>query len=237
VKVLDVRIDSLPEDQLSATIAGILESNRFHHLCTVNPEFLVLSQKNDDFKKCLNASHLNICDGFGITFWTKILYNKNIVRIPGVEVATLVCAQAEKLGKSVYLLGGFGVTPRAIDYLKSQFPTLKIAGHQDGSPEELNQDIIDTQPEIILVAFGAPTQELWLQEYGKKIPSCKLGIGIGGTFDFWSGKVKRAPTLMRKLGIEWLWRLMMEPIKRGKRIYTAVVVFSWLMILERFKLR
>lgn len=233
MKILNVQIDSLSPEKLRTNIQNVLQGERFQQIATVNPEFLVASTKNKEFKKCLNSNHLNICDGFGISFWTKILYKKKIVRIPGVELAEMVCQLAEKEQKSVYLLGGFGVTQPAIDYLKNKFPSLIIAGHQDGNPAELSKSIIDAQPDIIFVAFGAPKQEFWLQEHGPNIPNCKLGIGIGGTFDFWAGKVKRAPKMFQKLGIEWLWRLLQEPLKRGKRIYTAVVVFSVLVIRER----
>jgi len=233
VKLLDVRIDSYSEKILMAKIRDILRGNAFHQIATVNPEFLVAAQKNKKFKERLNHNQLNICDGFGITFWTKFLYNKKIIRIPGVELAEMICKLAEKEKKSVYLLGGFGVTEAATHYLVSKFPNLKIAGHQDGKKDELHADIISAKPDIILVAFGAPAQEFWIAEHGPNIANLKLGIGIGGTFDFWAGKVKRAPKLFQRLGLEWLWRLMMEPLKRGKRIYTAVIEFSMLVIKEK----
>jgi N-acetylglucosaminyldiphosphoundecaprenol N-acetyl-beta-D-mannosaminyltransferase len=83
-----------------------------------------------------------------------------------------------------------------------------------------------------LVAFGAPKQEIWLSEKGRKITSLKLGIGVGGTFDFWAGKIKRAPILWRKIGLEWLWRLIQEP-QRWRRIFNAIVVFPYRVIQEK----
>lgn len=237
MKLLNVRIDSLDKAALMTEIDRILAGKSFQHLATVNPEFLVEAHKNIDFEKCLNHCKLNICDGFGITLWTKILYKKNIPRTPGVEVAEMIVAQAAKNGQSVYLLGGFGVTTAAVAYLQDKFPTLKIAGHQDGHPDELPSDVVAAQPDVILVAFGAPKQEFWLAKYGSQIPNLKLGVGIGGTFDFWAGHVKRAPKLFQTLGLEWCWRLIQEPRKRGKRIWTAVVTFSVLVLREKLATR
>ncbi len=97
------------------------------------------------------------------------------------------------------------------------------------SCNNLIQRINKTQPDIIFIAFGAPKQEEWICENLKKMPSVKLAIGVGGSFDFVSGKVKRAPLILQKLGLEWLWRLILEP-RRIKRIYNATVKFCWLVL-------
>ena len=97
------------------------------------------------------------------------------------------------------------------------------------SCNNLIQRINKTQPDIIFVAFGAPKQEEWICENLKKMPSVKLAIGVGGSFDFISSRVKRAPLILQKLGLEWLWRLILEP-RRIKRIYNATVKFCWLVL-------
>lgn len=95
--------------------------------------------------------------------------------------------------------------------------------------EELIQRINRTKPDIILVAFGVPKQEEWIYENLKKMPSVRLAIGVGGSFDFISGKVKRAPLIFQKLGLEWLWRLILNP-RRIKRIYNATIKFGWMVL-------
>ena len=102
--------------------------------------------------------------------------------------------------------------------------------------EELIQRINRTKPDIILVAFGSPKQEEWIYENLKKIPSVRLAVGVGGSFDFISGKIKRAPLIFQKLWLEWLWRLILEP-QRIRRIYNATVKFSWLILKKSFKYR
>jgi exopolysaccharide biosynthesis WecB/TagA/CpsF family protein len=94
---------------------------------------------------------------------------------------------------------------------------------------ELIQRINKAKPDILFVAFGVPKQEKWIYENIKKMPSVKLAIGVGGSFDFISGKIKRAPLIFQKSGLEWLWRLILEP-RRIKRIYTATVKFGWLVL-------
>ncbi|MFZ2969979.1 MAG: WecB/TagA/CpsF family glycosyltransferase [Minisyncoccia bacterium] len=102
----------------------------------------------------------------------------------------------------------------------------------NGLNKQLIQRINNAQPDIIFVAFGAPKQEKWIYENIKKIPSVKLAIGVGGSFDFISGKVKRAPLILRKIGLEWLWRLMLEPRRIG-RIFNATVKFGLLILKNK----
>ena len=119
--------------------------------------------------------------------------------------------------------------------MKKRYPNLKIAGFAEGTPRELLEEVKQSKPDAILVAYGAPAQEKWIAQYHTKIPSLRIGIGVGGTFDFWAGKTKRAPQWAQNIGIEWLWRLLQEPRTRMKRIWKAIFVFSYHAIGERFQ--
>ena len=232
--VLDVPIHQLSRVELEAEIRKILSGNSFSHVATVNPEFLVEAEKNEKFKKILQNTTLNICDGSGISIFAGILLHTQFVRIPGVEVAEMICKISAEMGKLVFFLGGFGVASNASKAMQKHFPTLRISGTLDGNMDTL-EEVKSANPDVILVAFGAPKQEYWLAENGAKIPSLRLGIGVGGTFDFWAGKVHRAPFLMRKIGLEWLWRLILEPTKRAPRIWRAVFVFPWRLVKNKLK--
>lgn len=232
--LLDVPISGLNEAEIKQQLKTFLKGSSFNHVATVNPEFLVEAHKNKAFKKLLNHTALNVCDGFGISFWIKILYKKNITRITGVSLAETLCAMAAEQQKSVYFLGGFSVAEKAADLMNHKHPTLKVAGFEDGNPKTLSPALKQAQPDIIFVAFGAPTQELWIDKFKVDLEHTKIAIGIGGTFDFWTGKAIRAPKLMQKIGLEWLWRLITQP-KRFKRIYNAVVRFSYLALQEKFQ--
>ncbi|MEK7145938.1 MAG: WecB/TagA/CpsF family glycosyltransferase, partial [Patescibacteria group bacterium] len=88
------------------------------------------------------------------------------------------------------------------------------------------------KPDLVVVAYGSPKQEFWMHQAAQELPDVESFIGIGGALDFWSGHIKRAPLFLRKLGLEWLWRLFLEPKKRFKRIWTAVVKFPLISLFS-----
>lgn len=125
-----------------------------------------------------------------------------------------------------------GASESIADRLKEQYSAngIQVVGSFSGSPQEKYDDQIverinQVSPEILFVAFGTPSQELWIARNLYKIPSVKVAIGVGGAFDFLSGKVKRAPHFLQTMRLEWLYRLLKEPRKRYLRIYHAVIVF------------
>ena len=185
-------------------------------------------------------------------------HRKNILkyRTHGIDLIYKICGLENIKNKRIFLLGAEeGIARETAKVLSERYDDLNIVGAEVGiRPEifnfsaqggpalgwqstfnKLNDNLIqrinETKPNIILVAFGAPKQEVWIYENLKKLPSVKLAIGIGGSFDFISGKTKRAPLIFQRSGLEWLWRLIKEP-KRIKRIYNATVRFG-LMILRK----
>ena len=260
LKILGVRIDDVTRQQVAENFATalrgtarFLRGKSFQHIATVNPEFLVEAEKNPKFRGILNKTALNICDGVGISIISyfliffsnsfakatedksRVFYQRKVNRITGVEVAEILCRVCAEEGRSVYFLGGFGVAEKAAKKMQEKYPKLKIAGFEDGNPAKISDQLLAAKPDAILVAFGAPKQEFWLDKFPRKIPSLRIGIGIGGTFDFWAGKTKRAPQFIRKIGLEWLWRLILEPKIRGKRIWRAVFVFPYLVMRDFLK--
>ena len=210
-------------------ISEKMDAGEFARISTVNPEFLVAGERDEEFRKILNESDANICDGAGISGMSRIFLGQKIERIAGVEVAEMVCEIAAEKGKSVAFLGGFGVAEKAAATQKKKFLNLKIFAAVDGEKEQMLK-ILEKNggPDCILVAFGAPAQEKWLARFASQMPNLRLGIGVGGTFDFWAGKVRRAPKILQRLGLEWLFRLICEPRKRARRIANAVLVFPFL---------
>ncbi len=152
-------------------------------------------------------------------------------RVTGVDSMEEVCRAAKEEGKGVFLLGGAeGVARAAGEILKAKIPSLNVAGSYAGKPfgpddETMRRMITESGAEILFVAFGCPKQERWIAENIPQLPSVKIAMGVGGSFDFIAGTVKRAPQWMKALGIEWLYRLIQEPRKRLPRIWRAVVVF------------
>jgi N-acetylglucosaminyldiphosphoundecaprenol N-acetyl-beta-D-mannosaminyltransferase len=111
---------------------------------------------------------------------------------------------------------------------------VKADGSDDQDGAAARRHLAAYAPELLLVAFGHPKQEMWIARHLPDLPSVKVAVGIGGTLDYWSGAKKRAPQFLRSLGLEWFWRLMQEP-KRWRRIFDAVVVFPSLVLWDKIR--
>lgn len=256
-EILGVKIDSLNMNEAVAKACDFLYSNKQNLIFTPNPEMLVDAQGDGYFKKVLNLSDLNLSDGFGVSF---VSFGK-IKRVTGVDFVFKLCELAQKENKSIYLLGAGSkeVLQKTSENLKKQFPNLRIAGFNPGpkidfvvveddnkivaeqnSNDNAIHDIIMSAPDILLVAFGHNKQEKWIYENIKNLPSVRVTMGVGGSFDYIAGfnsfgeTTKRAPCFLRKIGLEWLYRLFRQPW-RIKRIFKAAVVFVALVIYKKFK--
>ncbi len=244
MEILDIRIDNLIKQQTLQKVGEFLNSNKQHTIFTPNPEMLVDAQKDEYFKQVLNSGDLNVCDGFGLSFVS------GAKRYPGVDLMQDICALAEKEGKSVYLLGsGLNeVVEKTVAELKIKYPELKIVGFNKGSKieklkdckikydEEQNDELIFQimmcAPDILFVAFGHGKQEKWIYENLSHLTSVKIAMGVGGAFDYISGKTKRAPLFLRQIGLEWLYRLIKQP-SRLSRIFKATVTFVYYIFFKK----
>jgi len=219
------------------------------HMMTPNPEMLVEASKNAEFKKVLQNSSLNIPDGVGLVWALRRVARRGArsstsqsdvpQRITGTDtLLSLLSLQARLCPpERVFLLGSApGIAERAAEELKRRNPAIKEIGTWSGSPKEDDKEDILRRinafsPTLLFVAFGAPAQDLWIARNLAKMPSVKIAMGVGGALDFIAGKRKRAPVWMQRAGIEWLWRLILEPRRIG-RIWNAVVVFPWLFLMS-----
>lgn len=234
-KVLDVGIDEIGKSELLGCIESSILNREKCLIYTVNNEFILEAQKNDRFREVLNSSTFSIADSAGMVWAVNYLYAKKIERIPGADLFIDLVKLSRESDYRIFLLGGkSGVGEKTKEVLEKKFPKCKIVGFIDGitidavkPDEEIITKINEAKPDILCVALGAPKQEIWIHNNFKKI-DCSVFIGVGGTFDFVSGKVKRAPRFMRNLSLEWLYRLFVQP-SRAKRIYNALVVFPRLV--------
>jgi len=234
INILGINIDDENAGTVLKRIEDDVLKDKKIFIATPNPEMIILAQKDANFKNILNSTDINIPDGFGLKIGAKILGKKLNSRVTGTDLMVDICRLANKKRYSIYLLGGGkNVARMAVVNLKKEMPRLKITGAEEGGKmdEWDNRVIIKhinvLKPDILFVALGHGKQEKWIHDNFKELASVKLAIGVGGAFDFISGKVKRAPKWMRTVGLEWLWRLVLEP-KRLKRIINATLVFPWL---------
>lgn len=220
VDILGVKISKVDYQSAMKAVERFLGDSKKRYIVTPNPEFIVRAQKDRQFCQILNRADLAVPDGAGLRVGT---------RVTGTDLMIRLCELAAKKGYSIFLLGGRnGAAEEAAKRLKMRFANLNIVGTCEGdSPEGI------IAADFLFVAYGAPKQERWIAENLSQIP-VKVAMGVGGAFDFIAGKRKRAPRLLRRLGLEWLWRLVQEP-QRLPRILNAAVKFPLLVFLHKFK--
>jgi len=234
VHLLGIPIDAVTAQQALDHLHTFLEQPAQRHVMTPNSEMLVASKKNEAFKSVLRSSALNLPDSIGLIWMANLTHQHLPERVTGVDTVQALCRTLDER-HPVFLLGaGEGIAEQAAEVLRSKNSRLKIVGVYAGSPSDRDApDIIrrinEAEPHVLFVAYGAPKQDLWISQHLKEIPSVRIAMGVGGTFDFLAGVQKRAPVVFRKLGLEWLWRLFKEP-RRFKRILNAVVVFPLLVL-------
>ena len=187
---------------------------------------------NPDFANIIRGADLVIPDGIGVQLGLKIL-GHNVKRIAGIEFAKKLVEKFSANSQPVAFVGAKPeIIEKAIANLKREYPQLNTVYVQDGyfkDEERVLNELIASRPSLVLVALGSPKQELFIKKALERLPDTVM-IGIGGSFDVWSGVVKRAPEIYQKLGMEWLYRTVKEP-KRFKRIFPVLPLF----VLKVFK--
>lgn len=251
VVIMDVPIDAVTKTEVLDMIFDQPKntSEKGKHIITVNPEMILAAQKDTEFMDILQRADMNTADGNGILWAANtqrnaplisllklitLLFKKPVTPlsklVKGSDLILDIAKRAAQTGDKIFLLGAQpGVAKKAKTHLEKISPGVRIIGTHAGSPspdeeQEIRSIIKKTQPDILLVAYGAPAQEKWIARNLEKMPSVRTAIGVGGTFDYLAGEVRRAPAWMQRLGLEWLYRLIREP-KRLKRIMNAVVIF------------
>lgn len=212
IEIFGIKFDDLKIGEVLEKIKGFLNDGKQHYIVLPYSEFVVKAQKDEEFRNILNQADLCLCEGRGLWLMTKLAGKKLKQNIFGVELIY-------KLSNRIFLFGG---TQEVVEKTKKKLGE-KIVGAENGYQDynSVIKKINLAKPEILLVGLGSPKQEKWIYENLKKMPSVKLAIGVGGAFDFISGRIKRAPRILQKIGMEWLWRLVMQP-KRIKRIFKGV---------------
>jgi N-acetylglucosaminyldiphosphoundecaprenol N-acetyl-beta-D-mannosaminyltransferase len=235
--LLGVRVDDVSMDQAVARIAEFVRDGGTHHVVTVNPEFVMTAQQNPAFLHTLQRADLAVADGVGLNFAARWTGQRLRYRVPGIELCERLAALSAASGVRLYLLGAApGVAEAAAAILDQRFPGVTIAGCFAGSPQptdepEIHARIAAARPDILLVAYGSPAQDLWIAR-NQPLLKVPVAIGVGGALDYISGRVVRAPRWLRRLGLEWLFRLIRQPW-RWKRIWTAVLRFPLAVLRER----
>lgn len=221
--VLGVRVDRVSQRETLQYIEQCVDRYRAsdrqeacQQIITVNPEFVMMAQRNSEFRRCINEAALVIADGVGVVWAMRYLKKPTPERVTGTDTLAELAKVCATKSYRLYLLGAApGVAEEAGKRLQALAPGLQLAGCYAGSPAPAEEDaliarIAAAQADIVCVAYGAPAQDLWIWRNRLRLPVA-LAMGVGGAYDFLSGRQARAPRFMQRMGIEWLFRLYREP--------------------------
>ncbi|WP_240610752.1 WecB/TagA/CpsF family glycosyltransferase [Ammonifex thiophilus] len=223
-------MDPVTLEEAVGKIFSLLQKGGSHQILTLNPEFLFRAQKERDLLEIAWRASLVTADGVGILWAARQLGFSLPERVAGIDLMVALCRRAAAEGLRVYFLGGRpGVAEEAAQKLLQRFPSLKVAGTQHGyftpaeEPEVLER-VRRASPHFLFVGLGSPRQERWIDRHKEEL-GVPILMGVGGSFDVLSGRVKRAPLWWQKMGLEWLWRLINEPRRLGRM--TSLPRFAW----------
>lgn len=229
--ILGVMVDDVNMAEALSLIEKWIWNPGKHYIVTPNPEIIVAAQADPVFRKVLNEADLAVPDGVGLKFSGKV---RNT--LSGADLMEALVKLAAEKGFVISFLGGReGVAKLAGECLLKKYPGLKIAfagsGGQVNNNGQITEENFRLPPtDILFVAFGHIKQEKWIVKNLDKIPA-KLIMGVGGTFDYLSGMLPRAPVWLRSLGFEWLFRLAVQPSRITRQL--ALLKYLWLLIKVR----
>jgi N-acetylglucosaminyldiphosphoundecaprenol N-acetyl-beta-D-mannosaminyltransferase len=214
-RILGVRVDCMDMPQALDRIESFAGSGRLHQVATVNPEFVMRAQRDRDFGRVLEAADLCLADGTGVVWAARRAGCAIEGPVAGVDLVDPLAAICSRRGFRMFLLGAQpGVASELSARLSAANPGLSVAAHAGGPEPSYDEEtlrLIDQhRPDVLLVAYGAPAQELWIDRLRTRL-EVSVAIGVGGAFDFLTGRVPRAPAWMRSAGLEWLHRLVRQP--------------------------
>ena len=222
--IMQVPFSGLRYTEALNTLLSFLQSDRNHLIVTPNPEMVMLAKRDEGFLHILQNADLVLADGIGITLAAKLLKLNIPERVPGCDIAMDLLKSAK--GHTCYLLGAApGIAAKAQKNLEKQ--NIKVVGHHDGffTDDKIILDKLHKlKPDILIIGMGMQRELEWGAKHLHSLP-CKATMCLGGTIDVIAGNVRRAPKIMRRLGLEWLWRLAANP-SRAKRMLD-LPRFAW----------
>lgn len=240
LEILGCRLDAIDAEQATDAIMAFAREHRGAQVITLGTEMVVYAQRDERYRAVVNNCALSLCDTVGLLAVARSRGAQLEERVTGVELVEHLCARAAREGVSIFLFGGApGVAEETARVLQQRYPGLQIAGTRNGffAPQEspaIAQQIRESGAQLVFAGMGFPRQEFWLAEY-LGATGAGAGIGVGGSFDVISGRVERAPEGWRRLGLEWLYRLVKEPSRWRRQL--ALPHFVLLIAAQRVRSR
>ena len=225
IRILGLPVSAITYEEWLPLIDQWVKSGQPHHVCTINPEMIMIARQDVNFHNILSRADLTVPDGVGLLWAARRRGQPLPQRVTGSDGVPLIAAEAAQRGWRIYLLGAApGIADQAATVLRQRHPSIQIVGTFSGSPapdeeDEIVARINAANADILFVAYGAPDQDKWIARNLPRL-NVKMTMGVGGSLDFIAGIIPRAPLSFQRLGLEWLYRLYLQPwrIKRMLRI-------------------
>jgi N-acetylglucosaminyldiphosphoundecaprenol N-acetyl-beta-D-mannosaminyltransferase len=235
VHILGLPVSAITYAGWIERIGAWMQGDRARHVCTINPEMIMIARGDPNFHNILSRADLTVPDGVGLLWAARRKGQPLPERVTGSDGVPMIAAEAAKRGWRLFLLGAApGVAQKAADVLQARNPGLNIVGVYGGSPAPDEEDALvalvnASGADILFVAYGAPNQDKWIARNLPRL-QVKMAMGVGGSLDFVAGVIPRAPMMFRRFGLEWLYRLYLQPwrIRRMLRLprFVAAVVME-----------
>jgi len=228
--ILGVKVDRIDTKGLFSKVEEFVKAKSTHHIAYVNVDCINKSRGDPEYKDILETSDLIYPDGMAVVWASKLTSRPLSERVTAADFFQDFCSYCADRKLSLYFLGGEeGVAEKAVKTMKDMVPDVEIVGYHKGffdvqEEEKVIKEINGKRPDILLVGFGVPVQEKWIRMHMESL-NVPVLWGVGALFDYFAGKVKRAPKWMRKRGLEWLFRLIMEPSRLWKRYLIGNLAF------------
>ncbi|MBN2571477.1 MAG: WecB/TagA/CpsF family glycosyltransferase [Ignavibacteriales bacterium] len=239
IKIFDTYIDAISIEEVVQNVFVKIESKEKANIFFQNALKVYEIRKNIKLKNALENADFILADGVSILWASKLLGNPLPGRVNGTDLFELLLVEAERKGKSIFLLGATESNlTYLLDVLRKKYPDLIIAGHRNGYFDDDDISIIEqinkSNADILFLGFSSPKKEIWAYK-NKEFINVPIVQGVGGSFDVVAGIIPRAPVWMQKSGLEWLFRLIKEPSRMFKRYFLGNMYFIAITIKYFFK--
>jgi N-acetylglucosaminyldiphosphoundecaprenol N-acetyl-beta-D-mannosaminyltransferase len=238
VEAFGVRISPVSMNEAMDKIDSFIQTRAPHHVVTSDANAILRAQEDSEYADIIRRAALITPDGYGVMWGARLLNLPIYERVTGVDMVTGICERAAQKGYSIYILGSSpGVASTAAQKLAQRYSGLRIAGTQHGyfKPEDedaIVRQIHDAKPDVLFVAFGIPKQEKFIAKHFHAL-NVPVSLGVGGSFDVYSEKLKRAPIYIQRAGLEWLYRVWQEPWRWKRMSYVPrfmmLALREWLL--------
>jgi N-acetylglucosaminyldiphosphoundecaprenol N-acetyl-beta-D-mannosaminyltransferase len=238
IAISGVWVDPVTEEEAVDRVRSFVEGGECLQILTANPLMILAAEKDNDLNEAFRSAELVVADSVGVQ-WAARLQGRRLEKISGIDLMESLCVEAAGRGWRVYFLGAApGVAEDTARVLTARYPGLHVVGTHHGyfkgkdnsrpCEEDIIHRIAEAKPDLLFVALSTPFQDGWIHKNRARLKA-KVAMGVGGSFDVISGRLRRAPAWMRAAGLEWLFRLLQEPQRASRMLGLPVFLTRTLL--------